>query len=571
MQGKTKKWLLGTGAVAAIGVLGVGGTLLAVSPDDYRPALLAQAGAAGATLALKEPLRWQLWPPGVQVRGVTLTDKTSGAALLDAHAASASLDLVSLLRFSPALSELRLDKARLIWQHTDAGSNWSQVIAWWQQQPESRLALRIESGELAIVRGEYSDSLDIARLVVAAPGTDGARAVQAALRLSYQQAGDNLLVEPVLTARLATQDGVVSLHDLALSGELAGTMFPGALRFALTGDATLKNGELAMPVWQASGDYRRIGMASAEAWTAKGSLVLAREGLTATPVELRIGAADRPVLTLQGQLALRPEGEALRLTWRDGHLQFGAIDMQALTMQGAWVNGELHMDIVSARQEAGQIDLPFVLRRDGGEPTLQLRPAVTNVPLGLWLALVGYGEGGSGLLDVTGDMEMQGFSADAWAQSLQGRLTLTLRDAALPATDINQSLHERLQSYQSFLPPLAAPAASAIDFKRLRLHNVMTGPHVDSLLEADTGRATLEAEGRYDRAARLLAYRGVLDLRPGTFAAAERTLELPLTCGSDLAATGLSFLEALSADCRVEEKAQKALLAQALRQRFLAP
>ncbi len=500
-----------------------------------------------------------------------MQDRASGLPLLSAAEAHAALDIGRLLRLSPAFRELRLQGATLHWQTTDNGSNWQALLAHWRTRPASAMALRLDGSELHWQRADTTQLVDIPALTLAAPAADGSRALAGQLRISHQQDGDNLLLEQQLSARVSIGDAGLQLHALVLSGELAGTLFPGVLAFQLRSDATLRDGVLALPAWQASGDYRRLGMEGAQPWAGNGALQLSADGLELTKARIFTGSETAPDFAASGDFALQPAAEGLRLEWQQGRLEAGALVFDTLVLQAALANGRLIAENLRATQGEGTLALPFVLDRDGGEPQLRLLPDFRGLPLAPWLALLGNGDGAAGRLDLKGELQLKGFSRAAWQQSAHGRLTLTLHDAALPAADLNGLLAERLQAQQAFLPPLATLAPSAVDLKRLQLHNVLAEGRIDSLVEADTGHARLEAEGRYDSTARVLAYRGVLTLLPVLFSEPARPLELPLTCGSDLAATGLEFLEALSADCRIEESARRELMAQALRARFLSP
>lgn len=571
MQGRWKYPALAAGAVSGLGLLVTGALLVLVSPDDYRDEVQAAAGKAGVALTLEAPLRWQLWPPGVQTGALQLQDRASGLPLLRAAEAHAALDIGSLLRLSPAFRELHLQGATLHWQATDAGNNWQALLAHWQAQAASAVSLRLEDSELHWQRGATAQRVDIRALTLAAPAADGRRTLTSQLRISYQHDGDNLLLEPQLAARVTTGTDALLLHDLVAEGELAGTRFPGVLGFRVLGDATLRDGVFALPAWQANGHYRRIGMDTALPWGGSGALVLGADGLRLGAAQFFTGNAAAPALAASGDITVIPARAGLQLSWQQGRLQAGALTLENITLQGALAEGRLLAETLRATQGTGTLALPFVLSREDGEPLLSLRPELRGLPLAPWLALLGNGEGAAGTLDLNGELQLKGFSLAAWQQSARGRLTLTLQDAVLPGADLNGRLAERLASQQAFLPPLAAAATGGVDLKRLQLHNVLAEGRIDSLVEADTGRARLEAEGRYDSSARVLAYRGVLTLLPVLFSARTQPLELPLTCGSDLAATGLEFLEALSADCRIEEGAQRALMAQALRERFLSP
>ncbi|MDP2228639.1 MAG: AsmA-like C-terminal region-containing protein [Moraxellaceae bacterium] len=546
-----------------------------VPADSYREKLVAEAHGAGAQLQLAAPLQWQVWPPGLQAPALTLHAATENALLLEASGARISIDLPALLTGTVRAREILLLAPRIhVQQQADGRHHWEAVLTHLQAQPATPTALRLLDGALVFAHANGTPiETDIARLTLSAPATDGGRKLDAVFSTSVQNAtGDNLLLEQTLQANLHGRAGKTGLEwrGVRLQTAMAGTLFPGTLNLLSTGDLHWQDARVHSPKWQSEGDYKHIGMTESVRLKMSGGLDIDLAQQTLTLPEWMLEAA--PSFRAGGRATLNWRNTPA-IVWQDGTLAVSAVTLSGLALQATFSNSTLTVTQFDATPGSGNFSMPFTLAREDGAPVLNASLRISNAPLASFAAALGGSNKTTGQLNANGALRIAGLTMEQWRESASGQLQLDMQNAVLADRDINAGLVERLRGYQSFLPTLAdiGSAPGDVDIRHLHIDNTAESGVVTSKARIDTGHAIVTGGGQFNLKEQALSYDGRLALGKSLFADAKAGLDLPIQCRGNLIEVRLTFLEALSADCNIEDEARRELMARALKARFLGP
>lgn len=584
-----KRWLRITVTLAAAAVLlpglAVGILYFGINPDGYRAQLVAATrSATGAELEIAQPLAWQLWPLGLKLERLSLRAPDGGEVLLSAREAAVSLRVLQLLRGTPRVATLALSGAQIFYRRHDEGhSNWDAVLERLRKNADAGVeTVVLQDSELvlhdnatAAPAGMTGSSITISNLTLGPTDSDRSRPLQVAFTFSRQNsAGKNILAQNSLQTHVTPADNAnLRLANTTLHSELSSTLFPGLFKVDLTGDFLASNDRLASDAVTLAGDYKTMSMAEAAPFKLKTPLVLepSRHTLALTAFEFTVGATTRPAATVSGQLQASWPEAGIVVTLERAQLQLPQQPAVALRL-GARIEGaEIRVDEFHGSVGSGSFDLPLCIDTRG-TPALSAQLDAKELDAAILGRLLTETPV-TGRLTAHGRLQAQGFSLQEWQQSATGSVSLQLKDGRFGKANLMQSLMEKIAGYRSLLPELAAETGQAHmdmtpDIANLEADNHFASGVVSTALHVELGQAQIRSNGNFDTRRRTIAYDVKLQLDKTLFEAQKADLSLPMRCEGNLTEEQLEFVEALRADCKIEEQAMHALMSDALSRRF---
>lgn len=565
---------LATAAAAAALTL----TLLLASDPSGQVRQMADAirSRSGAELALQDTAHWQLWPPGLHLGRVTLVEAATHDVLLAASDARVDIAAGSLLTGHPHIAALTLDNADVFYRQRGHGdSNWSRVLAALRDDKDAAgFRITLEKGTLQPVGadGHPGNSVDIGSFTLdMEPGGQGGL-LDTAFNVDMQGNGGNLALQNTLHARLRRHapDGY-SLSGAVLRTVISSTLFPGQANIDMQGDLDIADGMLTSPAITANGSYRNIAMSDAVPFRFSTPLRLdTAEGLSLHGWQLDVGTPGKAAATARADVAVAWPQREIAFTLQNGELRTAAMQATALHVVGNRTGDILSVSRLHGDIGAGSFDVPLTIDTGTRLPVLTLRPDLKNLDLSILAPVLGVDGTLGGRFSLTGGLRVSGISPRSWLESADGTLSVTAEDAGIAGTDIRKGLVQKLRGYKAFLPALAdagtAPAGGGL---HITADNVFAGGGIRSTARIDMDGAHVNASGTWHGDQQGMDYTARLQLDKSLFAARKADVVLPVDCKGNPIAEQLDFLEALNADCRINDDFTHKALANTLSRRFL--
>ncbi|HEX6591070.1 MAG TPA: AsmA family protein [Moraxellaceae bacterium] len=605
------------GLALAAGIIGL--RLYSTDLDAYKKTLQATvAQQAGVKLALPDRLQWQLWPFGITLGALQLTT-ADGSALLEAGQAAVTLSPATLLGAEPRITALSLQDAGMHLLTHDGHSNWQDVLEKLGSAPDSGLqAIQLQKSYVDI--NGAATRIDIEQASV--QRAQGQQKLQA--RLSYNhldESGGNLLLQGSLSATLSwLPQGGLRLADSQVGTDISSTALPGQLRLDSSGTLEWQQGRLRSNALKTVANYRNLSMAEPATATLHSVLDidLAAARVALPTLKLAWRPAQGPAVDADANLeveaggAFRVQDLVISTHIRDASGKALPLALQGRA-QGDWRQGRLQLDntvLQSADFKADSsaaVTLPALSRGlfqgeallQGMTARLQLqssgadktRITVSVVPVaashGLKAslesedirtaaALLGL-PAAAGALAASVDLQSPQLGIDSLLQQARGHVSVNARQLQLPGNNPMQVVAEKLEGYQSLLPPLRKDVLSAATqgpglIRTLQMEtDVAAGVLNTRQLTIALEKATLKGSGQFDQQKQTLDYTLELALDKSLFADNRQAITVPMTCKGNLAEEQLTFIEALNADCKAADGAMNSLLSKALSRRFLSP
>lgn len=613
----------GAGASLLLAASVIGLRLYSTDLEAYKKAF--QAGAAeqaGVKLALPDTLHWQLWPFGIQLGSAQLTT-ADGTALLEAGQASVTLSPATLLGAAPRITGVSLQDAGIHVLTGEGGSNWQAVLEKLGSAPDSdvkSIELQKSYLDISLSPGGAATRIDIEQAGL--QRAQGQQKLQAQLSYNHLDgSGGNLLLQGKLVSLLSwLPQGGLRLGDSRVETEISSTALPGQLKLDSSGTLEWQQGRLRSNALKTIASYRNLSMTEPATATMNSVLDadLAKARFSLPTLKLALRPTQGPAVDADGNLEVEGSGAfrlqdlviSTRIKDANGKALPLALQGQA---RGDWRQGSLQLDNAVLQSAAFKADtsaavtLPALAKglfqgeallqgmnaqlqlqstgADKTRVTLSVAPVAASHDLKASLqsedistaaALLGL-PATAGAVAAKVALQTPRLGIDSLLQQAKGQISVSARQLQLPGNNPMQAVAEKLEGYQSLLPPLQKDVLSAATqgpglIKTLQMETDLAGGVLSTRqLSIALEKATLKGSGQFDQNKQALDYTLELALDKSLFADGRQAITVPMNCKGNLAEEQLTFIEALNADCKAADGAMNSLLSKALSRRFLSP
>lgn len=250
--------VVGYTALAVIGVpvLALGGLLLFVDPNAYKPQLASLVKQkTDLDLRLDDQLAWTVWPNiGVHLGKLSLTEPQHKEQLLAVNHAEVSVKLLPLLHKQIAVNALTLDGASVRYVvFADGSTSWDHLLTRLKSGDTSKPAsqgdavqlnvdtLAISHSQLALIDMKVNTSRTLSDIAVYASEIAPDQSFPLQVHVVFQQtdaAGKTLTASNDLKTRLTLAKAFdhVWLKNLDFATAVSGTLLPAPATVSLQGD-----------------------------------------------------------------------------------------------------------------------------------------------------------------------------------------------------------------------------------------------------------------------------------------------------------------------------------------------
>lgn len=580
-----RKLAIAAVVLVTIPVLALVLLMMFASPDRYRETLIAEvAEQTGAALTLDAPLQWQLWPTGIQAKGIKLLD-AQNKPLLQAEEATAFIKIGDLLKGNSGISGLSLQQvdARVDIAE-DGSSNWDTVldkIVHAQSHALDTFDIRKMRLTWHTSNQEQDIIFDDAHLAINELASNKPLIEAEFLTSRQDKQGGNLLLQNTFKTRAYKQKSGWLLKGSRLTSILSSTYIPGQSSLDLQADFEIAEHTISSPGFRAIILYKNMNMPQPEQAILTGSLnINAGESL------LTIGNV---IFKSSGKAASQLKAKSLAGNWKTGELSSQHLSLATFVnskeyatpkgkelslscdltrIENGWQLKDILVEIDESRLHG---DLTITLEENGPHYVATLAgQGVAAADIAILLKQKGI----QGTVDFKANLDATGSDIPSLLENGQGNLSLKLTDGRLTDLSIPGKLWERLENARNLLPDLAesSPVSdnTGTNLKSFVMVNKLENGIISTKnLELDAEQLTLKVSGEYDVKETSLSYTGQLNIEKSFFNNLKKPYVMPIECVSTLNEENLTFLEALETNCGMTQEAKRETLTNALRQRFL--